>query len=425
MRRIVRAHLNTILLCVLIPLAAVLLIEVRTPPTYSAQVRLQTLSAAPGSSTEADGLSSRVLALATTPQVVRSALRAAGQPAGSADALDASLHRVTIERLGESSVVALSVLDHDRDAATRTVSALAQRVSGFMNNGSRGEFDAARRDVARRTAAALQHRNQVQHDLLHTDGLQARANLQVLLDAAQKDLDQVQAEQSALTLSDVNRDKVVTVDSAHPTVDKVPSQLVPRSALAVLLALLVGLALAVVQEPLPPRIAGIRVLARALDAPILGSTGKRAEALAASMSLAARRQGVETVVLVGVDDRDEKATRQILDTMLPARAQEIASPTVVTSGGGTSGGTPANGRTANGSPGRATEPTVTMSSQVRFTDRYGVTPAEEPTAGVVVVSAGTARRTALDEVQDIVRAMRWPVVGVVEVAPRRGWLVSP
>jgi len=143
------------------------------------------------------------------------------------------------------------------------------------------------------------------------------------------------------------------------------------------------------------------------------------------MSLAARRQGVETVVLVGVDDRDEKATRQILDTMLPARAQEIASPTVVTSGGGTSGGTPANGRTANGSPGRATEPTVTMSSQVRFTDRYGVTPAEEPTAGVVVVSAGTARRTALDEVQNIVRAMRWPVVGVVEVAPRRGWLVSP
>ena len=63
-------------------------------------------------------------------------------------------------------------------------------------------------------------------------------------------------------------------------------------------------------------------------------------------------------------------------------------------------------------------------AQVRFTDRFGVTPEEEPTAGVVVVSSGTARRDSLDHVQDIVRAMRWPVVGVVEVAPRRGWLVS-
>ncbi|MDX6302711.1 MAG: hypothetical protein QOF53_3925 [Nocardioidaceae bacterium] len=411
MRRIVRAHLNTILLCVLIPLAVVLLIEVRTPPTYSAQVRLQTLAGAPGSSTEADGLSSRVLALATTPQVVRSALRAAGQPAGSADALDASLHRVTAERLGESSVVALSVLDHDRSAATRTVSALAQRVTSFMNSGSRGQFDAALKAVNRRSAAALRHRDQVQSDLLHTDGLQARANLQVLLDAAQKDLDQVQAEQSSLTLNEVNRDQVVTVDAANPTVDRVPSELLPRAALGLLLGLLVGLAVAVVQETVRPRIAGIRVLARALDAPILGSTGERSEALAGSMSLAARRQGVETVVLVGVDDRDEKATRQLLDTMLPTRVQEVSSPAMVSPNGG--------------APSEGPETTVRMTSQVRFTDRYGVAPAEEPTAGVIVVSAGTARRTGLDEVQDIVRAMRWPVVGVVEVAPRRSWLVSP
>jgi len=417
MRRIVRAHLNTILLCVLVPLAVVLLIEARTPPTYSAQVRLQTQSTAPGSSTEADGLSSRVLALATTPQVVRSALHAAGRPASSADALDASLHRVTAARLGESPVVVLSVLDHDRDAASRTVSALAQRVTGFMNTGDRAQFDAALSDVNRRSSAALRHRDQIQKDLLHTDGLQARANLQVLLDAAQKDLDQVQAEQTALTLSQVNRDQVVTVDAAHPTVDRVPSGLLPRAALGILLGALVGLAVAVVQETVRPRIAGIRVLARALDAPILGSTGERSEALAGSMSLAARRQGVETVVLVGVDDRDEKATRQLLDTMLPTRAQDVASSSVLSPNGSVSSG---SRRSGDGEP----EPSVRMTSQVRFTDRYGVAPAEEPTAGVVVVSAGTARRTALDEVQDIVRAMRWPVVGVVEVAPRRSWRVS-
>ena len=62
---------------------------------------------------------------------------------------------------------------------------------------------------------------------------------------------------------------------------------------------------------------------------------------------------------------------------------------------------------------------------MRFTDRHGVTPAEELAAGVVVVSSGNARRTNLEDVEDMVRAMRWPVVGVVEFTPHRQWLVAP
>lgn len=424
LRRIVRAHLNTLLVCALIPLAVVALVELRTAPTYTAQVRMQTLSTAPGSSTEAEGLSSRVLALATTPSVVRSALRTAHQPASSADALDAAAHRITAERLGESPVVVLSVLGEDADGATRTVSALADGVTRFMNQGSRSQFDAALAAAEARSRATLRQRDRLQANLVNTDGLQARANLQTMLAAAQNDLDQARTVESSLTLADVSRDQVVDLDASHPTVERVPSHLLPRSALAVLLGLLIGLALAVVQETLRPRIAGIRVLARALDAPILGSTGHRGPALVGSMSLAARRQGVETVVLVGVDERDEKVARQLLAGMLTGWQEELAATPVPAEQG--------SGRPGGGVPGGAgprregmpSEPVLTLSSQVRFTDRFGVTPAEEPTAGVVVISAGTARRTSLDDVQDIVRAMRWPVVGVVEVAPRRSWLVS-
>ena len=421
MRRIIRAHLNTILVCTLLPLALVFLIELKTPQTFTAQVRLQTEDSAPGSSTEADGLSGRVLALATTPAVVQQALRTAGQPASSSDALTAARHNVTAERLGESSVVVLSVLADDQQAASRTVSALADRVITFMNNGSRHQFDATMSAAKAAVTTARARRDRLQADLLTTNGLQARANLQTMLSTAQRDLDQAETQQAALVLSDVERDNVVAIDAGSPTVDPVPSALVPRSALALLLGLLTGLALAVTQETLRPRIAGIRVVARALDAPILGATGQRRAALAAAMSLAARRQGVETVVLVGVDDRDEKMTRQLLQEMVPGWQEEIASPAPVTA---TAKHRAAERVAAAADGRRAPEPTVTLSSQVRFTDRYGVTPAEEPTAGVVVVSAGTARRSSLDQVQDMVRAMRWPVVGVVEVTPRRSWLVS-
>jgi capsular polysaccharide biosynthesis protein len=445
MRRIVRAHLNLILACVLLPLIVVILVELRTPPTYVAQVRVQTLSTAPGSSTEADGLSSRLLALATTPEVVREALQDAHQSATAEAALNTSLHRITVERLGESPVVVLSVQGKDEVATARLTSALTGRVVRFMNQGSRDDFERTLAKVKAEEAAALRRRDRLQADLVDTDGLQARDNLQVMLTAAQNDLEAIQNEEASLVLSDVSRDQVTPIDADHPTVDRMSSALLPRSALALLLGLLTGLALAVAQETLRPRIAGIRVLARAMDAPILGSTSQRGASLASAMSLAARRQGVETVVLVGVDDRDQRTVAQLLDGMQSGWKEELsASPTLTrsrvpafwrTSAGDDLGGSglPGGAHVANGAAARpaggpaevaGVGASALLSSQVRFTDRYGVTPAEEPTAGVIVVSAGTARRTSLEHVQDLVRAMRWPVVGVVEVTPRRGWLVS-
>ena len=162
LRRVVKAHLRTILLCLLIPVAVVALLDLRTPTTYVAQVRLQTTSTAPGSSTEAEGLSSRVLAIATTPGIVQQALRDAGEPDGAAHAVDVAAHDVTAERLGESSVVVLSVLDENRGVATRTASALATRVVRFMNQGDRQQYDATMADVESRLADAIARRDKLQ-----------------------------------------------------------------------------------------------------------------------------------------------------------------------------------------------------------------------------------------------------------------------
>jgi len=300
------------------------------------------------------------------------------------------------------------VLDTNPDVATRTVGALATQVTQFMNEGDRQQYDATMAGIESRLAAALKERDRLQRDLDHTFDLVARQNVTTQLAGAQQALNQVQDERSSLVVAATSRDNVVAIDATKPTVQAAASALAPRLALALLLGLLVGLALAVILETLRPRMAGIRVLARSLDAPILGSTGQSTDSLAGSLTLAARRQGVETVVLLGVDDRDDRATRGLLESLPHAwQAEEVRE---------------AVAQSVRASGGRPDGPS--LSSQVRFTDRMGVTHAEEPTAGVVVVSAGSARRSSLDAVEDLVRAMRWPVVGVVEVTPRRSWLGS-
>jgi hypothetical protein len=286
-----------------------------------------------------------------------------------------------------------------------------------MNQGDRQQYDETMADVQDRLETAVTRRDKLQTELTNTDGLVARQNVQSALASAQQTVNQLQDERTALVVADTGRDNVVALDVSKPTVEPVASSLLPRTALALLLGLLVGLGIAVLQETLKPRIAGIRGLARALDAPILGSTGQLRAALAGSLTLAARRQGVETLVLVGVDERDEKSTRLLLDSLPSSWEREdraSAKHPVRSTGAG-----------EDGQPSGVREPPLMMSSQVRFTDRHGVTPSEELAAGVVVVSAGNARRTNLEDVEDMVRAMRWPVVGVVEVTNRRQWLVAP
>src|ERR1700759_5008111 len=96
--RVIRSHLLVIVVITLLPVALVLALVESQQREYRASVRIQTSSTVPQSSTEADGLSSRVLAIATTPGVVGASLKAAGV---SGSAIDVSENHVTAQRLGE------------------------------------------------------------------------------------------------------------------------------------------------------------------------------------------------------------------------------------------------------------------------------------------------------------------------------------
>jgi hypothetical protein len=161
---------------------------------------------------------------------------------------------------------------------------------------------------------------------------------------------------------------------------------------------------------------GIRALARMLQAPVLGKASEDLASLRNTMALAARRQGVDAVVLMPADDPDEDTVGHMLFELsghAPLAPRKLKSPS------NTPPGLDENSHLfeldeAGGAP----------FSDVRFTGLSAVTPQDEMTAGVVVVSSGTVLLRRLDDLDDVLKAVRWPVLGLVHGPARRrfGWL---
>jgi capsular polysaccharide biosynthesis protein len=406
-RRIVRAHLGIILVCILLPVGIAIGLHAGKPTPSLASLRVQVISGAPKSATEAEGISSRVLALATTPSVLEAALKQAG---AKRDVVDFAATHVAAQRLGESSIVELGVTDRDPAAAAKIVSALAQRVALFMNNGDRAVFNDAKGKLDKEVQDATAHRDKLADQLRGIADINARANLQTQIQSADQLLAQLTSQRSTLVVADATRDIVVPIGT-KPEVILVQSALLPQVALAVLLGLILGLTAAAILETVRPRVAGVRALARLLQTPVLGKATEEIGSLRNTMALAARRQGVDAVVLMGADESDADTVSQLLYALsgFSATPHKLKSP--------------------SSSPAGIDEPSsgvfeldaagVPPFANVRFTGLSAVTPQDEMTAGVVVVSAGTVLLRRLDDLDDVLKAVRWPVLGIVNGPARR------
>ncbi|MFZ2013118.1 MAG: hypothetical protein WAV00_04785 [Nocardioides sp.] len=407
-QRIIRAHWVAISICTLLPVLLVLGLETRNTTEWTGSVRIQVVSAAPVSTTEADAVSSRVLALATTPTLVQKALSEAGM---NDDPAKVAQHQVSATRLGESPVVDVTVTASSPDHAKKLSAALVQQVVQFMNDGSRPALDQELASLGSSISKANQQRGDLTDRLASTASLTQREVLNVRIRALDEQISQLAAQRSALLQTKLSIDQAVVIDGDNPQVTQVPSGLLPRMALALVLGLVIGLALAVLLETLAPRLAGIRALARTLAAPVLGRTDQKPSELAATMTLTARRQGVETVVLLGVDSRDSSVANALVSRLpKPGAADAPSNP------GAKAPAKPPLGRPRNGprqQQQQVSDPfTVT---EIAFSSLDGLTPEAERTAGVVVVSSGSCHVRDVDNLQDRLTALRWPVIGIVQV----------
>ena len=123
-------------------------------------------------------------------------------------------------------------------------------------------------------------------------------------------------------------------------------------------------------------------------------------------------------MLVGVDERDEKVAKQLREALPGIWNQDMVDTT--SSSGPSSSTAKKTGQARGDAKGTdASRDTVRLSSRLRFTDRFGVTRGRGARRRRGRPSRPGTPRSRLDGVQDMVRAMRWPVVGVVEVNSRR------
>ena len=157
-QRILRAHLVLILICLAAPLAVTAYVVSREPTSYQASVRIQVSSTPATTTVAASAISSRVLALATTPSLLSQAMTKAGDPRAVPDV---ARHHVTASRLGESSIVELSVTDVHARQASATAAALATGVTQFMNKANRADLADALAGIADDISAAQRARSTV------------------------------------------------------------------------------------------------------------------------------------------------------------------------------------------------------------------------------------------------------------------------
>jgi hypothetical protein len=250
-----------------------------------------------------------------------------------------------------------------------------------------------------------------------------RQTIKLQLDNLDQTMGQLSDQRTALMVSDAGRDQAVVVDANSPDLVEVPSGLLPRTALALLLGLVLGVTVAAGMETFRPRIPDSRSLARMLDAPLLGTSPQRPAELARVVSLATRRQGLSTVVLVPADPRDATLVEGLIEELgaLPPREDGgVKDPR---------GGSPQRPERRfqqhDGDSGQQVKveqsaaEDVMQFGDVTYTSVSGVKPWDELLAGVVVVSAGSILRARYDDLVDLIQAARWPVIGLLDASTSR------
>jgi capsular polysaccharide biosynthesis protein len=416
--RIVRGHLLVILVCALLPVGLVLLTSTGQQVQYKASVRIQVGADSPVSTTEADGISSRVLALSTTPALLRFAIAEAGV---SRNADTVANEHVSAQRLGESSVVELSVTDANKEAAKKLVSALGVRVTQFMNEGDQAQFSSILANVDQRLRQGAERRNALAEELALATLRSDRETIKLQLENLDQTMGQLSDQRTALMVSDASRDQAVVVDANSPDLVEVPSGLLPRTALALLLGLVLGVTVAAGIETFRPRIPDSRSLARMLDAPLLGTSHQRPVELVRVISLATRRQGLSTVVLVPADPRDATFVEGLIEDLGAIRRGEdggVPDPRA----GSPNMPVERRYRDHDGDDSRQVKvdknaaEDVMQFGDVTYTGISEVKPWDELVAGVVVVSSGRILRARYEDLVDLIQASRWPVIGLLDAA---------
>ena len=443
-RRIVWRHRWLLLVCMLIPAAAIVPYRVSRPATWSATATIQAQAAAPDVSTQVLAITSRVTAVATSPQTVRAALSAAGV---NRNPVQVAHHEITVTSLSSSAIVSLTVTDPSRQVALRLSRALALVVVNALN--SVGAQSSSQLAVLAKQHQALEV---TRHGLL-AKLLTAQARNEATTSAGvQALITELSAVESELSANQAAAQQIQTNSSAnqgagiisYPDQAKSQSRHVAVYALlAALAGLIVALLIGAVRELIRPTIAQPAAGARELSLVLLGTAAVDRSGAASveddlptKLGLAAHRIDAATLVLTGpVPAARLSQLAQELNQSLPAGPEAgaprkrggrisavTALPSVPSQGDREPGGNGSGGNGSGEPVGRLTGMGLTGMG-LTVTALPDITLASRPAdPALVLVLPPFAPRPALEDAVDISVTTGWPMLGVIglaETGPRR------
>jgi capsular polysaccharide biosynthesis protein len=424
LQRVVLRHLALIVGCGLVAVLLSLALSIGDEPPFASSARVSSGAQVARSSQEAAAQAAQVEAVATSRSVVAKALAAVGlHRSASSVARDS----VKVTGLGTSPVVSLTVQDSSPGAARALTQALADQVVVELGR-PRAALERQQAELQRRIAGlrAIRQDQVASAAVLLSPKVSAEL---AGLDAQISSLgDQLVAVESQLGAALEPR----VVDNAGPA-SQLDSSRVPDAALAGVLGLVLGLAIAATLESLHPTVVGVSSLSRLFAAPALGTIDQRdgvrlglsLARLATRVDIAARRVDTNVVALAGpIPEQQLADLAHELDYLLGGNPQSrvLNDVTAGQSVPGQSGR--ANGKPTRGASGQRAQtmvkpqPTPWESARVLPCDDLALSlmGRGDQRVGVLVVAPRSTPRDGLLHVEDVVGTTGWPLIGVVTVA---------
>jgi capsular polysaccharide biosynthesis protein len=370
--------------------------------TYTATARVVLDTPDPTQRQQAQAAADTVKALATSPQVVQAAIRAAGLT-GRRDPIDVASNHVAVSGLGSSALANISVSDSNRYFATSIVNALAARVitvrtdqtsGGDQLNALGKRIDELSLGISNADATI----DALNVDIANAGSATAANALRAKRDAASRQRDFLAQQRGVFETERVTilgnlalRSKASVISRAALPKHADSSGWLPYLILGGILGLILGVGIAAVLEMIRPTVVGGDAIARELDLPHLGELrGGVDHAYDAGdlapiyerLQLAARAFGVRELGLF--------ATRSGADVRgLAHRLSALAER-----------------RTA-----RADIRAFTLASAPTLDERSSV--------GLVLVAPSLMKKASTAEINDLLRLTPSPVLGLITYQAER------
>ena len=411
-RRIVGRHWFVISLCLLAGIALPLAANRDKPAMYSAEARLSLDVREPTSAEESTAIADSARALATSTTFVDAALKDAGV---TRDAQVFAAENVTLDALGTSGVLSLTVRDTSSGTAALVANALAEEMIQAREQLAIG----AGPDQLGEIGKQLDDLNEKIGDLqtrMNSSDSPALGNQLSELSSQRTELE---AERSSILVEELSRPDAAIIDSAMPPVEADPSGLIPAAAIGLLLGLVAGVGVAATLEILSPTMVGSSALAQSLESPVLGSLKRRPnksigpeiQSIVARIRLAARAAGVDSIELVDATAKTDlhSLALSLSEAIDPRNHDEDAVETRVPI---------RSGRSTTSSDPLDHDAMAFMDLPVRvqvksFVEEEAATSSGSAARGLVVIAPKVMKHRRVEDVRNLLATVGWPVLGVI------------